>query len=80
MDRDQPSGDQSTWLALGALLFVGAGLMGIMFVVLPDMVLLLLVVAGFAIFILLHYVTWGYWMMRAHRRAEEVNSPPREDE
>ena len=80
MDQDQPSGDQSTWLALVALLFISAGLMGIMFVVLPDMALLLLVVAGFALFILLHYFTWGYWMMRAHRRGEEIDAPPPDDE
>lgn len=80
MDRDQPSGDQSTWLALVALLFIGGGLLGIMFVVLPDMALLLLVVAGFALFILLHYLTWGYWMMRAHRRGEEAEQHSHDDE
>lgn len=58
-------------MALVALLLVGAGLLGVMFVVLPDIVLLVSVVLGFALFIFLHYITWGVWLMRACKKWEE---------
>lgn len=74
MKRDQPSADFGTWMALAALLFVGAGLLGIMFVVLPDVIWILFVVLAFAVFIFLHYITWGYWMLRAHQRTEQQES------
>jgi hypothetical protein len=57
-------------MALVAILFVGAGLLGLMFVVLPDFWKILLVIAGFALFFFLHYITWGRWMLRAQQRAE----------
>jgi heme/copper-type cytochrome/quinol oxidase subunit 2 len=74
VNRDHPSPDFGTWMALSALLLVGAGLLGIMFVVLPDVVWIIFVVLGFAIFIFLHYITWGYWMLRAHQRAEQQDA------
>ncbi len=67
-------------MALSALLLAGAGLLGIMFVVLPDVVWILFVVIGFAIMIFLHYITWGYWMMKAHQRAAEQESEDSTDQ
>jgi hypothetical protein len=61
-------------MALGALLLAGAALLGMMFVVLPDIVLIVAVVFGFAVFIFLHYITWGYWMMNARQREEQQDA------
>lgn len=58
-------------MALVALLLVGAGLLGVVFVVFPDIVLLVSAVLVFAVIIFLHYITWGIWLMRASKKWEE---------
>lgn len=74
VNQDQSSANAGTWMALIALLFVGAGLLGIIFVVLPDIILLVSVVLGFALIVFLHYITWGVWLTRASQKWDDDES------
>jgi hypothetical protein len=51
-----------TILALLGLLAVGAGLLGLVALVLPQVFGLLAVVLGFFAFGAIHYLLWGWWM------------------
>jgi hypothetical protein len=51
-----------TILALLGLLIVGAGLLGLVALVLPQVFGLLAVVLGFFAFGAIHYLLWGWWM------------------
>jgi len=52
----------TTCLAAVALMIVAAGLIGLTAIVLPQIRGIILVVAGFAAVVALHYVTWGRWL------------------
>ncbi|HUE15590.1 MAG TPA: hypothetical protein VMR25_15595 [Planctomycetaceae bacterium] len=51
-----------TILALLGLLVIGAGLLGLIALVLPQVFGLLAVVLGFFAFGAIHYLLWGWWM------------------
>ena len=71
--RRQSSADRNsgTFLALLALMFVGGGLLMLVAVVLPQALGLVVVVFGFFLMGLLHYVTWGWWLSRMHVEEDE---------
>lgn len=64
----------ATCLALVGMLLVGAGLLALTAMVLPQIRGLILVAGGLGLFIALHFVTWGWWLGRM--RAED--EPERE--
>lgn len=51
-----------TILALLGLLAIGAGLLGLIALVLPQVFGLLAVVLGFFAFGAIHYLLWGWWL------------------
>ena len=65
---DQNSG---TFLALAALMLVGGGLLMLVAIVLPQALGLVVVVFGFGLMGLLHYVTWGWWLSRTPIEEDE---------
>jgi hypothetical protein len=77
-DRQRPGDAQrnaATCLAMFGLVAMGLALIGFTALVLPQIRGLLLVVAGIAAFILLHYVTWGYWLSNQPRTDDEEREP-----
>ena len=65
-DRRQTeiSRNMGTVIALGALLLCGVGLLALVAIVLPKVIWLVVVVFGFFLMGLFHYVTWGWWLSR----------------
>jgi hypothetical protein len=61
MNRPQQS-DAPTILALLGLLAIGAALLGLVALVLPQIFGLLAVVLGFFAFGAIHYLLWGWWL------------------
>ncbi|TWT57610.1 hypothetical protein KOR42_09720 [Thalassoglobus neptunius] len=59
-----PRRNGGTWVALIALLLIAGSLIGITSLIMPQILGLVLVVAGFLFFIVLHYFTWGQWLTR----------------
>jgi len=53
-----------TCLAMLGLFSAAIALISFAAMVLPQIRGLVLVVGGMAVFIALHYVTWGYWLSR----------------
>jgi hypothetical protein len=80
MNRPQQS-NAPTILALLGLLAIGAGLLGLVALVLPQAFGLLAVVLGFFAFGAIHYLLWGWWL-RPVRLEDDPESddprPPRE--
>jgi Flp pilus assembly protein TadB len=72
-ERRQSNADRNsgTFLALAALMLVGAGLLMLVAIVLPQALGLVLVVFGFFLMGLLHYVTWGWWLSRTPADEDE---------
>lgn len=60
--RDGENKNLATFLALAALLFLSAGLLGLATIVMPGLAAVLLVVFGFVFVGCLHYVVWGWWL------------------
>jgi hypothetical protein len=58
-----------TILALMFVVIICGGLAGLVSLVLPQAGFVFLVLAGFCLFVALHYFTWGRWLMRI--QAEE---------
>ena len=65
-DRRRSNADRNsgTFLALAALMLVVGGLLMLVAIVLPQVLGLVVVVFGFFLMGLLHYVTWGRWLSR----------------
>lgn len=61
----------ATCLAMFGLVAMGLALIGFTALVLPQIRGLLLVVGGIAAFILVHYVTWGYWLSNQPQTDDE---------
>ena len=59
-----------TWLGLFFLLFVAAGFIGLIGMILPQVRGLLLVVGGMVGFFGIHYITWGRWLSSIVERDE----------
>ncbi|MFN0050777.1 MAG: hypothetical protein ACKV0T_01210 [Planctomycetales bacterium] len=63
--RRAPSSNSATLLALLGLLLIGGGLLALVALVLPQIAMMVLVIAG--VFILpaaFHYLVWGWWLSR----------------
>ncbi|MBT4866571.1 MAG: hypothetical protein HON53_15825 [Planctomycetaceae bacterium] len=56
--------NMGTFAALAVLLLIGIGLLALVAVVLPKVIWLVVVVLGFFLMGLFHYVTWGWWLSR----------------
>lgn len=72
--RNSPAGNNAaTFLALGGLVVVGLGLLGLVSLVLPQFLGILLVVALFIVPVAFHYLVWGWWLSQVRERelAEE---------
>ena len=70
-DNDSNAG---TIIALFAIGLCCAGLIGISALVMPQILGFVVVVAGFVLLGILHYVTWGRWLSKS------IQSEPDEDE
>jgi uncharacterized membrane protein YqjE len=53
-----------TLLALMGLVLCGVCLILLVAIIMPQAAGLLAVVFGMALFIAIHYITWGWWMLR----------------
>lgn len=70
-----------TILALLGLLAIGAGFLGLVALVLPQVFGLLAVVLGFFAFGAIHYLLWGWWLRPVPSTDEtETGDRPRPDE
>lgn len=57
------NGNLATWIALFGMLLGGGLLLGMTAMVMPNVVFVVGLVIGAALFGMLHYVTWGRWLM-----------------
>ena len=57
--------NMGTLAALAVLLMIGIGFLALVAVVLPKVIWLVVVVFGFFLMGLFHYVTWGWWLSRS---------------
>ena len=62
MTQSPAERDAGTWGALFGLGFVVIGLLGLVAMVVPHLLRITLVVAGFVGFGALHYLIWGWWL------------------
>lgn len=69
--RPPPPSGAGTALALIALLFIVAGLVVLVGVVLPQALWLVVVVFGFVFIGILHYLTWGRMMRNPYEDEED---------
>ena len=65
----------ATFLALFGLLVVATALLVLMALVYPGFLGILLVVYGFGIMMLFHYLVWGWWLSRAVKDEEQEPKP-----
>ena len=68
--------DARTFAALVMMIVVAHSLLGVMALVLPQLLGVVLIVAGFVWFAVMHYVLWGWWLSgylqrQAERDAQE---------
>lgn len=75
----QPGANAATFLALGGLVIVGMGLLGLASLVMPQFLGILLVIGLFIIPVSFHYLVWGWWLSQIRERtlAEEALEPER---
>ncbi len=62
---DRPSDDQrnsATFAALGMLLLISAGLLGLVAIVLPQVLWMVAIFVGLGLSVVLHYLIWGRWL------------------
>jgi hypothetical protein len=75
-----PQNNAPTILALLGLLAVGAGLLGLTALVLPQIFGLLAVILGFFAFGAIHYLLWGWWLrpvpVEEEKADRKVEGPP----
>ncbi len=60
-----------TVIAVFGVLLGGGFLMGLTAMVMPNVLGLVGIVFGSAVFFMLHYVTWGRWLMNRRRPVED---------
>ena len=78
---DRPSDDQrnsATFAALGMVLLVSAGLLGLIAIVLPQVLWMVAIFVGLGLSVVLHYLVWGRWLA-AKLQIEEDQEQRRED-
>lgn len=64
--RDQQRRNTATYGALAGVIFAGLSLLALAALVIPDILLVLLVLASVVFVGILQYVTWG-WMLEKYR-------------
>ena len=69
----------STLIALVGVMFSTLCIFGLSALVMPQIAALVLVFIGFIIVGILHYVTWGRWLTRRLKAAEERANLEREN-
>ena len=70
---DRPSDEQrnsATFAAMGMLLLISAGLLGLVAIVLPQVLWLVVIAIGLGLSVVLHYVIWGRWLTSVLRDKE----------
>lgn len=72
--RDQQRRNTATYGALAGVVFAGLSLLALAALVIPDILLVLLVLAGVVLIGFLQYVTWG-WMLDKYRIRDDDDSP-----
>jgi len=78
-DQRRPrSSNAATYLALASLLAVAGALLFLSYLVLPQIFYFLLVIVGMGAFVGLHYVVWGWWLVRRpyEEHDEQDEKPP----
>lgn len=61
----------ATWIALFGMLVLGGLLMGLTAMVMPNVLGIVGLVFGAAIFGMIHYVTWGRWLSNRRQSARD---------
>lgn len=67
---EQQRRNQATFAALAGVVLVSMAMLGLAALVIPDILMILLVLAGMLVIGLIQYVTWG-WMLDKHRIRDE---------
>ncbi len=68
-----PEHNAATMLALLGLTVLGAGLLLLAALVIPQVLGILLVVGGLFFFCVLHYMVWGRWMSNTPDEDDDEN-------
>ena len=73
-DRPRPrkQSNLGTWIGLFAVIVGGTLFVGLTALVMPSALGLVVVVFFAAIFFMLHYMTWGRWLMNRRRLMEQT--------
>lgn len=69
--RSRKQSNLGTWIGLLALMLGGGMFVGLTALVMPSVLGLVVVVFFAAVFIMLHYMTWGRWLMNRRRIVDE---------
>ena len=64
-----------TAIAMVAMVFVSAAMLGLMALVLPQLLGVLLVILIFAVPAVFHYLIWGWWLSQARPTDAEDDRP-----
>jgi hypothetical protein len=77
----QPQSNSGTILALFGVILIGGALLGLVALVMPQVMGIVVVVGGlFIVPLVLHYLTWGWWLsqMKDERAEDEsaIKPPP----
>ncbi|MDA0589114.1 MAG: hypothetical protein O2820_10360 [Planctomycetota bacterium] len=77
VDRDEQNRkNAATLLALVGMLLAGLALLGLAALVIPDILKILLVLAGMIGIGVIQYLTWGWMLERNRIRDDDENDPP----
>jgi hypothetical protein len=81
MGRPEPSSHRgqsnaATAIALFGLVLIGAALLGLMALVLPQLLGIVVVILIFAVPAAFHYLVWGWWLsqMKDEQAEDEANA------
>lgn len=72
--NDQQRRNTATYGALAGVLLCGLALLALAALVIPDILLILFVLAGVIAIGILQYVTWG-WMLEKYRIRDDDDQP-----
>lgn len=75
-DDQRQMADLGTYVALLGVLLLGAALLGLVAMVLPNLLVIVAVALAFGYSILLHYFVWGYWLANYLRRKYPDEADP----
>ena len=71
---EQQRKNTATYIALAGVLVCGLALLALAALVIPDILLILLVMAGVVAIGIVQYVTWG-WMLEKYRIKDDDDQP-----